>query len=153
MCGDRKVMDYQMQRVMFSSMNGYARTPKDLFNLLDSEFHFTLDVCADPLFPLKDYNDKFTGWFGEYGLKSYWTPHTVWMNPPYGNEITKWLDKADCERAFMKTTTVALLPARTDTNWFWKYCLQKEIRLIKGRVRFQNYPNGAPFPSMIVIFK
>ena len=50
---------------------------------------------------------------------------------------------------------VMLLPARTDTKWFHKYIYNNpkcEIRFIKGRLKFGNSKNSAPFPSMIVIF-
>ena len=48
-----------------------------------------------------------------------------------------------------------LIPARTDTRWFHEYIYKierAEIRLIKGRLKFGNSKNSAPFPSMIVIF-
>ena len=73
------------------------------------------------------------------------------MNPPYGREIKNWVKKASKERR-----VVALLPARTDTKWFHDYIYKKrktEIRFIKGRLKFGNAKNSAPFPSMIVIFK
>jgi len=48
---------------------------------------------------------------------------------------------------------VFLLPARTDTKWFHDYCLKaNEIRFIKGRLKFGDAKNSAPFPSMIVVF-
>ena len=47
-----------------------------------------------------------------------------------------------------------LLPARTDTKWFHDYIYGKaEIRFIKGRLKFGDAKNSAPFPSMVVIFK
>lgn len=47
-----------------------------------------------------------------------------------------------------------LLPARTDTQWFHEYIYgHAEIRFIKGRLKFGNAQNNAPFPSMIVIFR
>ena len=50
-------------------------------------------------------------------------------------------------------TVVMLLPARTDTKWFHEYIYNKaEIRFIKGRLKFGNSKNVAPFPSMIVVF-
>ena len=49
---------------------------------------------------------------------------------------------------------VMLLPARTDTKWFHDYVYKKaEIRFLKGRLRFNNAPENAPFPSMIVVFR
>ncbi len=47
-----------------------------------------------------------------------------------------------------------LLPARTDTKWFHEYVLHKaEIRFIKGRLKFGDGNNSAPFPSMVVIYR
>jgi site-specific DNA-methyltransferase (adenine-specific) len=47
-----------------------------------------------------------------------------------------------------------LIPARTDTTWFHDYIYNKaEIRFLRGRLKFSNHKNSAPFPSMIVIFK
>lgn len=74
-----------------------------------------------------------------------------WMNPPYGREIIKWVEKASKER-----NVVALLPSRTDTRWFHEYIYNKpnvEIRFLKGRLKFVGAKSSAPFPSMIVIFK
>ena len=50
---------------------------------------------------------------------------------------------------------VFLIPARTDTRWFHDIVLPKakEIRFIKGRLKFGDAVNSAPFPSMIVVFK
>ena len=72
------------------------------------------------------------------------------MNPPYGREIGWWVRKA----AECGVTAVCLLPARTDTAWFHDYIYGKaEIRFIRGRLKFGNSKNSAPFPSMIVIFR
>lgn len=47
-----------------------------------------------------------------------------------------------------------LIPARTDTRWFWDFIYNKaEIRFIKGRLKFGDGKQSAPFPSMIVIFR
>ena len=76
----------------------------------------------------------------------------VYINPPYGREISKWIEKAYIENQ-EGTTCVLLLPARTDTQWFHNYIYKKhEIRFIKGRLKFGGCKNAAPFPSMIVIF-
>lgn len=47
-----------------------------------------------------------------------------------------------------------LIPARTDTKYFHEYIYHntKEIRFIKGRLKFGNAKNSAPFPSMVVVF-
>lgn len=47
-----------------------------------------------------------------------------------------------------------LIPAKTDTKYFHQYIYKKsEIRFIKGRLKFGNSTNGAPFPSMVVVMK
>src|SRR6059036_279504 len=140
-------MNYETRKVMFSSQDGRWRTPQDLFDLLDSEFHFHVDVCADLNHKLRS---DLTNWIHEYGLSIPWSNMRCYMNPPYGREITKWVGKAWYEMYANNALTVALLPCRTDTNWFWAYCINQEIRLIKGRVRFLNDDKDelpAPFPS------
>ena len=47
-----------------------------------------------------------------------------------------------------------LIPARTDTKAFHEYIWHKaEIRFLKGRLHFNDGPDSAPFPSMIVVYK
>lgn len=47
-----------------------------------------------------------------------------------------------------------LIPARTDTRWFHEYIYNKaEVRFIKGRLKFGDAKENAPFPSMIVVFE
>ena len=75
------------------------------------------------------------------------------MNPPYGREIGRWVKKASEARGGV---VVCLLPARTDTKYFHEYIYNNpkaEIRFIKGRLKFGDSKNSAPFPSAIVIFK
>ena len=130
---------------LFTSDKDDWETPQELFDELDKEFHFTLDVCAT------EKNAKKGSYFTkeEDGLKQDWTNDACWMNPPYGREIGKWVKKASESEA-----TVCLLPARTDTRWFHDYIYNKaEIRFLKGRLKFSNSKNSAPFPSMIVIFR
>ena len=120
---------------LFSSISPHWATPSALYKELDAEFHFTLDPC-----PLE---------IGTLDCMRTWTGERVFCNPPYGPEIVKYLVKAreaDC--------AVYLLPVRTDTRWFHNYCLEAdEIRFIKGRLKFNDSKNSAPFPSMVVIYK
>ena len=125
-------------------------TPQDLFDELDAEFHFSLDVCAIPE------NAKCDHFFTPKvdGLRQNWGGQgTVWCNPPYGRELNKWVKKA-YETAQQGETVVMLLPARTDTKWFHEYVYGKaEIRFVKGRLKFGGSKNAAPFPSMIIIYR
>jgi hypothetical protein len=57
-------------------------------------------------------------------------------------------------RALFSSDMVMLLPARTDTRWFHRYIYHRaEIRFVAGRLHFGGSKSGAPFPSMVVIFK
>lgn len=129
--------------LMFSSKTDLWETPQDLFDRLDSIHHFTLDVCATPD------NAKCNNYYTPEidGLSQKWGG-TCWCNPPYGRNIGRWVEKAynsNCK-------VVMLLPARTDTKWFHNFCLNGKIEFLRGRLKFGNSKNSAPFPSMIVIF-
>lgn len=131
--------------VHYSSKTVEWETPQELFNTLDTEFHFTLDPCAT------EGNAKCKRYFTleNNGLTQSWNREKVFCNPPYGREIGKWVKKASESKGLV----VMLLPARTDTRWFHNYIYNKaEIRFLKGRLKFGSSKNSAPFPSMIVIF-
>lgn len=131
--------------LMFSSAADMWETPQAFFRALDAEFHFTLDVCAVPE------NAKCRVFYTpeQDGLSQRWEG-CCWCNPPYGRAIGRWVRKA----AEAECTVVMLLPARTDTAWFHDYIYDKaEIRFVRGRLKFGDGKNSAPFPSMVVIFR
>ena len=135
-----------INKSLFSSSSEEWETPEDLFNLLNKEFDFTLDPCAT-----KE-NTKCEKYFTKQqnGLNQNWDGERVFMNPPYGRKIGLWMKKA----AESKAITVCLVPSRTDTLW-WHDTVEKkakEIRFIKGRIKFVGGLYAAPFPSVIVIF-
>lgn len=130
--------------VIFSSKSDMWETPQDLFDKYNAIYHFETDVCAVPE------NAKCAKYFTPEmdGLKQEWSG-VCWCNPPYGRQVGKWVEKAATSNA----TVVMLLNARTDTKWFHDWCLPYgEIEFIKGRLKFGDSTNRAPFPSMIVIF-
>jgi len=133
---------------MFSSNDMTWETPQWLFDKLDKEFHFTLDVCALPeTAKCKNYYTPQID-----GLKQDWEDNICWMNPPYGREVGVWIEKAYNE-SLKGATVVCLIPSRTDTKYWHDYCMKaSEIRFIKGRLKFGDSKNSAPFPSAIVIF-
>lgn len=136
--------------VMFSSKKMDWSTPQKFFDELDNEFHFTLDPCAS------DENAKCEYYYTEEedGLIQDWSGETVFCNPPYGRELPKWIEKCFHEGQKENTTVVMLIPARTDTKAFHNYIYNKsEIRFVKGRLKFGDGKNSAPFPSMIVIYR
>lgn len=132
---------------LFSSNTDLWATPQWFFDKLNEEFCFDTDVCAAPE------NAKCKHFYTKQddGLSREWTG-VLWMNPPYGREIGKWVEKAR-KSADSGATVVCLLPARTDTKWFHDHIYGiAEIRFVKGRLRF-NDSGPAPFPSMVVVFK
>jgi site-specific DNA-methyltransferase (adenine-specific) len=136
--------------VLFSSQTDQWATPQDFYDKLNEEFCFTLDPCAD------DSNHKCAFYFTKEqdGLKQDWGGHTVFCNPPYGNKETGlWTKKCYEEAQKPNTTVVLLIPARTDRLSFHQFIYGKaEIRFIKGRLKFGDGKNPAPFPSMVVVF-
>jgi hypothetical protein len=70
-----------VNRGLFTSLRGDWKTPKALYQALDAEFRFDFDPCS-----LKPKID---------GLESDWGNRNF-VNPPYGKEITKWIQKG-CE--------------------------------------------------------
>ena len=136
--------------VHFSSATNEWSTPQAFYEELDREFRFTLDPCATPE------NAKCYKYFTkeENGLVQDWSKDTVFMNPPYGREIGKWVKKAHNE-AMEGATVVCLIPARTDTAYWHEYVIggNAEVRFIKGRLKFGDSKNSAPFPSAVVIFR
>lgn len=135
---------------IFSSRSDEWETPEDLFQLLNMEFKFTLDPCASFL------NHKCDRYFtkDDDGLKQSWAGETVFCNPPYGKDISRWMAKGYLESRKPETTIVFLVPARTDTKWFHDWVYGKaEIRFVKGRIHFSGSKGNAPFPSMIVIYR
>jgi hypothetical protein len=107
-----------------------------------------LDPCSNsksnPNIPAKQLYTK-----AENGLKEIWKGR-VYLNPPYGREIRKWVKKLHDEyQAHNTKEAIALLPARTDTKWF--RILRPYPRcFIHGRLKFGDATNSAPFPSVVV---
>jgi len=127
--------------VHFSSQRLDWKTPKAVYQILDAEFKFDFDPCP--------VNPKFDGLNIEWGDSN----SSCFVNPPYGRELPKWIKKGFEEWQKGKTV-VFLIPSRTDTQWFHNYCMKAtEIRFIKGRLKFDDQENSAPFPSCLIIFK
>lgn len=146
-----------VSKTLFSSETTEWCTPQALFDELNREFMFDLDVAAS----VKNAKCKRFFTLSRSAFNQFWR-YRVWCNPPYGNAIGKWLehgrfniDKGYCEIA------VYLLPARTDTKWYHEHIYDKEkkafregveVRFLPGRLTFVGAQWPAPFPSMVVIF-
>jgi site-specific DNA-methyltransferase (adenine-specific) len=133
---------------MFTSRTEEWETPAYVFDELNAEFDFTLDVCAtSENAKCETYFDK-----SDDALTKDW--HGVcWMNPPYGEEINLWMKKA-YEEAERGPIVVCLVHARTDTRWWHDYAMKSdEVRFVRGRLKFGDGKQSAPFPSCIVVFR
>lgn len=136
-------------QAMFSSNTNEWATPQAFFDELNKEFRFTLDPCAT------HENAKCSRHFTkeEDGLTQSWQGETVFCNPPYGRDISKWIKKAH-EEVLRGATVVMLIPTRTDTAYFHDYIYGKyEIRFVRGRLHFNESKAGAPFPSMVIVMR
>lgn len=95
---------------------------------------FDLDPCAAPeprpwatareMWSLPDHNGLLESWFGR-----------VWLNPPYGEETWKWLNRMALHR-----TGMVLIFARTDTEGFDRFVWKSADALLflKGRPHFHH---------------
>ncbi len=130
---------------LFSGESDEWSTPADLYAVLDREFGFDLDVCATAG------NAKTADYFtlANSGLDQPWAGRRCFMNPPY-SKIGAWMDKAYRE-ALAGALVVCLVPARTDTRWFWASAQPAQVRFLPGRLKFGNGKNSAPFPSAVVV--
>lgn len=145
--------------VMFSKNSDEWTTPQNLFDTYNLEFNFGLDISATKdntkcnlYFTKEDsaLNKNWSEFMRDSGISDYY----CWMNPPY-SQCKDFIKKA-YEENLKGIGIVALVPSRTDTRWFHDYIYKKdniEIRFLKGRLKFSDSKNAAPFPSMIVIFK
>ena len=142
-------MDKENLKVHFSSSSDGWETPQDLFDELNQRFRFSLDPCAtkENAKCKKFYTKK------EDGLSQDWEGRSVFMNPPYGRETSKWIKKAFDEH-LLGAIVVCLIPARTDTKYWHEFIFPyaHSIKFIKGRLKFGGHKNSAPFPSAIVVF-
>ena len=128
-------------------------TPIELFNELDDEFYFDVDVCAT-----KE-NAKCARYYTKEddAFAQKWSRQNCFMNPPYSN-IERWLNKAkfESERGAL---VVAILPMDSSTEWFHKYIWDKIVRawrvpviLPDKRYAFGDNVNSAKFATLIAIF-
>lgn len=137
----------------FSNGRNDWETPKDKFKELDKEFCFDLDAAASN----ENYKVKKYYTIKDNSLEQDWEGN-VFCNPPYGQELRKWVEKAYIEKLRKPDRTIVLLiPARTDTSYWHDFIFNKasEIRFLRGRLKFEL--NGiskgaAPFPSAVIIY-
>lgn len=148
--------------LMFSKASDEWSTPQATYDALHAEFDFDMDVaasaenskCGENCFTIED--DALSldwGWPLEH-------PTICWLNPPY-SKCREFIAKAALE-ASKGCTVVCLVPSRTDTRWWHEHVWDREghapragveVRFIKGRLKFGGAVCGAPFPSVVIVFR
>ena len=139
----------KLNKGMFSSNNQKWETPQDLFDKLNDVFNFEVDIAAD------DETAKCPIYYTEEndGFKKEWK-EVCWCNPPYGRYQIEWVKRANEQVKKYNNTIVMLIPARPDTK-VWHEQIFKDatvICFIKGRLKFGNSKDAAPFPSALIVF-
>jgi phage N-6-adenine-methyltransferase len=144
--------------VFRTSNNDSWTTPRDFFENLNAEFNFVMDAAALQESALCEL------WLGpdhpDAGLRDClvvdWVELAgdgwIFLNPPYGKDMSKFMAKANFE-AGRGAKVVALVPSRTDTRWWHDSCNHHQIRFIRGRLKFGNQNQSAPFPSALIIMQ
>jgi phage N-6-adenine-methyltransferase len=158
--------------LMFSKASDEWATPWSMFDELHAEFHFALDAAAtrENTKCIRHLGSDGAGVFSDALIANWWslvadgwtlrTNSAVWLNPPY-SKCREFIAKAASE-AQKGCTVVCLVPSRTDTKWWHEHVWDGEkhqpragveVRFLKGRVKFGGAKHGAPFPSVVIIFR
>lgn len=152
------------QTPLFSKANNEWETPNTFFDILNTEFEFDIDAAAN------QYNTKCKFYFDDalnlpvawnntgvvYNEKHPNKKH-IFLNPPYS--LVELFLKQAYEESKQGAIIVCLIPTRSDTGYWHKYCMEAyEIRFVKGRLKFTNRTKradeitSATFPSSVIIF-
>lgn len=128
----------------------YWGTPQDLYDVLNNEYHFDIDVCAN------NENHKHERYFNEdmNALEQDWSFGSCWMNPPYSRgNITKFMKKA-YEESRNGSIVVALVRFDPSAKWYQKWVHGKadEVRMLSRRVKFEGADSMYPFPCCVVVY-
>ena len=139
----------EKKAALFTSKSDEWETPNDLFGGMDANFNFTLDVAASPD------NAKCDKYFTieDNALSKSWVGERTFCNPPY-SKIKDWVKKNYEESKLdPEHPKVMLIPGRCDTQYWHDYIMRAtNIYMIKGRLKFSNSQNSAPFPSVVIVF-
>jgi len=131
-------------------------TPQRLFEVCNNRFGFTIDVCA------QRETAKLHKFYSptDDGLLRSWAGERAWMNPPYGAEKPRWLQKAATETRGDCELVVGLVPPGTDAQAWHAWVLRFACRVIclLGRVNFEPphgvvVENGNADPSVLVVWQ
>ena len=130
-------------------------TPNEIFNFAENRWgNFTLDAAANL------FNSKVINFISETqdALKTSWVSNNTWLNPPYGRQMPKFIERAlNQVREGNTNRVVCLIASRTDTKIFQEviFPYASELYFIKGRIKFLKNGEkvqGANFASVFVVF-
>jgi len=135
-------------------MNDEWETPQDLFDKLDGEFDFDVDLCTsseNSRCPVdirdiwefvddSEFSDQFDGF---------------WMNPPYSRGNIDMCMAQAVKLADRGKTVVCLVRFDPSTQWFQKYVhgVATEVRMMDRRVKFRGADSAYNFPTCIVVYE
>jgi site-specific DNA-methyltransferase (adenine-specific) len=135
------------------------QTPKDLFDKLDHEFNFDVDVACNDKNCLCDCGLTDSLNVLDWAMLPDYPNMIFWMNPPYSRgNIDKFCKKA-YDESQKGCTVVGLLPGDCSTKWFHEYVMRAdEIRFLKRRVRFIDPDTGKKagsptFGNIVVVWR
>lgn len=133
-------IEYMRSKIGIGKLKDDVETPKDLYDLLNSEFKFTFDPC-----PLECTWNALLAEFA-WGDVNF-------VNPPFSN-IEAFLRKGVLETMRGKTS-VFLVPVRSGSKYWhdFVYPYATEIRFLQAGIKFKGYDNPSPFAACILVFK
>ena len=136
---------------LHSSNSDEWSTPQDFFDVCNKLFGpFTLDGAATK--ENRKCREFCTDFLNYKGPEKIEDKHRIWLNPPYSLNA-EFIKKA-YELSQERHQVVCLIPARTDTKYWHEYVAKaSHVFFIKGRLKFGNSKNSAPFPSALVVFQ
>jgi transcriptional regulator with XRE-family HTH domain len=136
-----------------SSGNSLWETPTWLAQALtEAVGAFDLDPCAATLDRRRArIKAKILLTEADDGLSVPWIGK-VFVNPPYGRGISNWIRKC-FEEGQRGCLVIGLIPARPDSNHWHDYVAgHADVFMLRGRLKFGDGENSAPFPSAIIVW-
>lgn len=135
-------------------------TPDEIFNFAENRWGiFTLDAAANENNNLvKRYISEEQDALKIKWLVNYQTSKNTWLNPPYGRQMPKFIERAlNQVREGNTDRVVCLIASRTDTKIFQEviFPYASELYFIKGRIKFLKNGEkvqGANYASVFVVF-
>ena len=133
-------------------MNDEWETPLDLFDTLNEEFDFKVDLCANNSNKkCHVYTDDVQEYYNNGGYNLF---ESFWMNPPYSRvNIDKCMETA-YQISTNGKTVVCLVRFDPSAKWFqeWVDFKAAEVRMLNRRVKFQGAASAYNFPCCVVVY-